>query len=43
MGSCFFFSMQMRRIAQTRNNVVSECQMQWTLQGAQGRTVLDKK
>ena len=43
MGSRSFLSMQMRRLAQTGYNVISENHMQWTLQRARGRTVLDKK
>ena len=30
-------------IAQTRDNVISECHMHWALQGAQGQIVLDEK
>ena len=30
-------------IAQTRDNVASECNMHWALQGARDRTVLDEK
>ena len=41
MGSRSFLSLQMRHLAQTKD--VSECHMHWALQGARGRTILDKK
>ena len=43
MGSRSFLSLQMQRLAQTRNNVASECHMHWALQGARGHTVLNEK
>ena len=42
MGSCSFSYCKCGAIAQTGDNVASECNMHWTLQGARGRTLLDK-